>query len=135
MSSITRITSREVSAPYGIWSQAMKVAAGTDLIFVSGLTAREPDGSVHGEGDIRAQTERVLESLTHILEADGATLADVVKVTVFVRDITEFDTIHAVRKEFFSEPYPASSMVEVSRLADDRSLIEIEAIAAVPSRS
>jgi 2-iminobutanoate/2-iminopropanoate deaminase len=118
--------------PVGVWSQAIRVKAGSDLLFVSGLTSRTPDGQVFAEGDITAQTERVLENLTAILQASGASLDDVVKVGVYVRDIDEFDAIHAVRRRFFTKPYPASTMVQVSRLVDDRSLIEIDAIAVVP---
>jgi 2-iminobutanoate/2-iminopropanoate deaminase len=86
---------------------------------------------VVGEGDITLQTETVLSNLRTILEEAGATLDDVVKVTVFIRHMEEFDQIHAVRRRYFQPPYSASSMVEVSRLIDPRSLIEIEAIAVV----
>jgi 2-iminobutanoate/2-iminopropanoate deaminase len=127
-----RVFTDAVAAPGGIWSQAIEVSEPGRMLFVSGLTARDADGSVFGEGDIEAQTERVLESLSAVLATAGGTLDDIVKVTVFVRDIDCFDTIHAVRKRFFTEPYPASSMVEVSRLVDPRSLIEIEAIAVLP---
>jgi 2-iminobutanoate/2-iminopropanoate deaminase len=128
----TQVRTDALVAPLGIWSQAIRVGADTELVFVSGLTSRTPDGAVYAEGDIEAQTTQVLENLQAILAAAGATMADVVKVTVFVRDIDEFATIHAVRKRYFPEPYPASTMVEVSRLVDDRSLIEIEAVAVVP---
>jgi reactive intermediate/imine deaminase len=127
-----QVSTEALAAPIGVWSQAIRVHAGSDLLFVSGLTSRTADGEVFAEGDIAAQTERVLQNLTEILAAAGATLRDVVKVGVFVRDIDEFDTIHAVRRRFFSEPYPASTMVEVSRLVDERSLIEIEAVAVLP---
>jgi len=129
----SEVSTEALVAPIGIWSQAIKVTAGTDLLFVSGLTSRTSDGQVFAEGDIGAQTEKVLENLSAILAASGASMDDVVKVGVYVRDIEEFSTIHAVRKRFFSEPYPASTMVEVSRLVDDRSLIEIEAVAVIPT--
>lgn len=128
-----RIFTDTVASPGGIWSQAILVEEPARTLYVSGLTSRSADGSVFGEGDIEAQTERVLEALSEVLRVAGGTLDDVVKVTVFVRDINQFDTIHAVRRRFFSEPYPASSMVEVSRLVDPRSLIEIEAVAVLPT--
>ena len=92
----SQVTTDALVAPLGVWSQAIKVEAGSNLLFVSGLTSRSVDGSVFGVGDIEAQTTRVLENLSAILDAAGATMADVVKVTVFVRDIEEFATIHAV---------------------------------------
>ena len=127
-----RVFTDTVASPGGIWSQAILVERPGRMLFVSGLTSRSADGSVFGEGDIGAQTERVLEALAEVLRVAGGSLDDIVKLTVFVRDIDKFDTIHAVRKRYFDEPYPASSMVEVSRLVDPRSLIEIEAVAVLP---
>ena len=66
-----------------------------------------------------------------ILEEAGATMGDIVKLTVFIRDMELFDEIHDIRRSYFEEPYPASSMVEVSMLADPDLLIEIEAVAVV----
>jgi enamine deaminase RidA (YjgF/YER057c/UK114 family) len=101
------------------------------MLYVSGLTAREPDGSVYGVGDVRAQTERVLDSLAAILETAGGSLQDVVRVVVYVRDITQWPTVHEVRSRYFRVDPPASSMVEVSRLVHEDLLIEIEATAAL----
>lgn len=98
-------------------------------IHTSGITSRDEDGNVIGEGDIRAQTRQALEKLSEVLAAGGCALSDVIKLTVFVTDISLFDDIHAVRSEYFSEPYPASTMVQITRLVDERSMIEIEAIA------
>lgn len=127
------IHSAKLSRPVGVFSQAVKVPAAGHLIFVSGLTARDPSGAVVGRGDVRAQTRRILENLRTILAEAGATLADVVKVTVFIRHMEEdFKAIHEVRAEFFPKDPPASSMVEVSRLVEPDHLIEIEAVAVVP---
>jgi enamine deaminase RidA (YjgF/YER057c/UK114 family) len=117
--------------PAGVWSPVIVLDGGARLVFVSGITSRNPDGTVHAPGDISAQTRRVCESLQTALEASGAALADVVSVTVHVTDITEFDAIHAVRREFFPVEPPTSTMVQVSRLVDARSMIEITAVAAV----
>lgn len=127
----TAITSSATPEPLGAFSWAIKVDGPTQLLFVSGLTSRSPDGSVVGEGDITLQTETVLRSLRAIVESAGGKLADIVKVTVFIRDMTHFRQIHDVRRRFFSPPYPASTMVEVNRLVDPRSLIEIDAIAVI----
>ena len=131
MASKTAVTSLATPEPLGAFSWALKVDDAKQLLFVSGLTSRAPDGSVVGDADITLQTETVLTSLRSILESAGGTLADVVKVTVFIRDMTHFRQIHEVRRRFFSSPYPASTMVEVSRLVDPRSLIEIDAIAVI----
>ena len=127
------IHSDKLSKPVGVFSQAVKVPAKGHLIFVSGLTARDPSGNVVGRGDVRAQTRRTLENLRTVLAEGGATLEDVVKVTVFIRNMErDFKPIHEVRAEFFSKNPPASTMVEVSRLVDPDHLIEIEAIAVIP---
>ena len=102
-----------------------------ELLFISGLTSRDADGNVVGAGDIKLQTETILENMKRLLAEAGGSMADIVKVTVFIRDMEQFDEIHEVRRRYFSEPYPASSMVEVSRLVSPEHLIEIEAIAAV----
>lgn len=119
-----------LSTPFGVWSHAISVVPAR-LLFVSGLTARDENGDVVGVGDVAAQTRRILENLKRTVEAAGGTMGDVASVTVFVRDVDDFAGIHAVRREFFPEDPPASTMVEVSSLVDERCLIEINAIAAL----
>jgi 2-iminobutanoate/2-iminopropanoate deaminase len=108
----------------------MLVSGVHDLLFLSGLTARDVNGDVVGLGSITKQTETILDNMRTLLAAADATFDDVVKVTVFITDMGLFDQIHEVRARYFTPPYPASSMVEVSRLALPGQLIEIEAIAA-----
>ncbi len=84
-----------------------------------------------GDGDIKLQTETVLEHVKTVVEAAGGAMEDIVKVTVFITDMGLYDQIHEVRRRYFEDPYPASSMVEVSALIDPRLLIEIEAVAVV----
>lgn len=124
--------SPQLGRPLGAYSQATRAPAGGHLIFVSGLVARDPSGATVGVGDVRAQTRYILESLKAILAEGGATLADVAKVTVFIRDMNHFDAIHEVRREYFPSDPPASSMLEVSRLVSEDYLIEIEAVAVAP---
>lgn len=125
----TILHSPKVSATRGIMSQGVKVPAG-NLVFVSGQVARNAQGELVGLGDIKAQTRQTLENVRSVLEAAGATMDDVVKVTVFVTNVAEhFSQIHEVRAEFFKKDYPASTLVEVRSLANKDLLIEIEAIA------
>ncbi len=127
----TILLSSEVATPAGIMSQGVSVPAGR-MVFASGQVARGVDGQLVGRGDIRAQTRKVLENTRAVLAEAGATLDDVVKVTVFVTSLAEhFSAIHEIRAEFFTSDYPASTLVEVSRLVDPDMLIEIEAIAVV----
>lgn len=120
-----------LAPPSGAFSHGvtMGVGSGITCVCTSGITARRSDGSVVGEGDIEAQTRQVLSNLADVLSGAGCTLTDVAKLTVFVTDMNGFESIHRVRREFFSMPYPASTMVEVSRLVDNRLMIEIEAVA------
>ena len=120
-----------MAKPKGVWSVAV-VATPGKLVFVSGLLAKDQDGDIVGVGDITAQTDKVCQNLVQALASAGATLNDIVRVDVFVRDISKFSEIHAVRARYFQKDPPASTMVEVSRLTDDRALIEITAIAVLP---
>jgi len=115
----------------GVWSPVISVPARGRFIFVSGLTSRADDCSVAHIGDITGQTQQVCENLKAHLEAAGATLEDVVKLVVYIRDVNDFDAIHAVRKKFWPGRSPVSTMVQISSLVDSRSLIEIEATAWV----
>ncbi len=124
------LTSVKLAPPIGVYSQATMVANPTRMVFVSGLTARTAQGIV-GRGDVGAQTRQVLESLKAILAEAGASLEDVVKVTVFIRNMADFKAIHEVRAQYFPKDPPASTMVEVSRLVDEDLLIEIEATAVL----
>ncbi|MBA2343881.1 MAG: RidA family protein [Rubrobacter sp.] len=114
----------------GAFSAGMEAPAGR-TIYVSGMVSMDADGNVVGEGAVKLQTETVLENVNAALEAAGGTLRDVVKITVFIRDMKDYDAIHEVRRRYFGEPYPASSMVEVSSLIHPNLLIEIEAVAVI----
>jgi enamine deaminase RidA (YjgF/YER057c/UK114 family) len=113
------------------YASAVKVTAPGTLIFVSGQNSFDKDGNVVGPGDIEAQARQTLRNIQSVLEAAGATMTDVVKLTAWV---TKPEYVHdyvRVRKEFFTETVPGSSTV-VSGLVRDELLIEIEAIAAIP---
>jgi len=91
----------------------------------------DANGNMVGEGDIKLQTETVLDHVKTVVEEAGGGMEDIVKVTVFITDMGLYDEIHEVRRRYFEEPFPASSMVEISALIDSRLLIEIEAVAVV----
>lgn len=98
-------------------------------IFVSGQLARNTKGEVVAPGDMRAQLRQVGENLKTALEAAGASLADLVKITTFVTDIQEFFKHVDVRQEYFGPALPTSTTVEVRALAHPDLVVEIEAIA------
>lgn len=100
-----------------------------NLLFIAGSTAR---GTPAETGDIAAQTEAILQKFQTILEANGATLANVVKVTSFVTDLREAPASGDVRRRYFEGAFPASTQVQVAALGTPDIKIEIEAIAVVP---
>lgn len=114
-------------------SHAIEVDAQDRLLFISGLTAKAEDGSTFAPGDVGAQATRILESIQEILERSGGTMANIVKLTVYVCDMARVAEVSAARAKFFSPPYPASTMFEISRLVSPDQLVEIEAIAALPA--
>jgi enamine deaminase RidA (YjgF/YER057c/UK114 family) len=126
-----QIVSPKLRTPSGHFSHAVAVATPGKLLFISGMVASRADGSVAGVGDIEAQTRQVCENLKAAAEAAGATLDDICRVDVYVRNMEHFDIIHKVRREYFTGTPPASTMVEVSKFTRPDYLIEINAIAVV----
>ncbi|HHS14058.1 MAG TPA: RidA family protein [bacterium] len=119
-------TDRAPSA-IGPYSQAVRIRAG-DLIFTAGQLPMDPKSGSLIDGDIEAQTVRVLENIKAVLEAAGSGLDQVVKTTVFLKSMDDFPRMNTVYGTFFKENPPARSAVEVSRLPRD-ARIEIECIA------
>ena len=103
------------------------------LVYVSGQLATDENDQIVGVGDVAAQTEQVLSNIQRSLEALGGTMADVVQVTVFVKDMTDLRAIHEARLRAFSPPYPTSTLVAVSAFVHPDALIEINAVAALRS--
>ena len=102
-----------------------------DLLFVSGIVPVDEAGQLVGGEDVVAQATQVFESLRLVLAAAGAGPADVVKVTVFLTDVDDRPLINPVRQAFFGEARPASTLVEISRLAVPGAKIEVEAVAVL----
>ncbi len=107
-------------------SQGFRVG---DLVIVSGQAAIDEHGSLVGVGDFDAQADQVFRNLQRVLEAGGSSLDRIVKVTIFLTDMANFPKIVDLRGRWFTEPYPADTIVEVSALALPELEIEIEAIA------
>jgi 2-iminobutanoate/2-iminopropanoate deaminase len=113
--------------PIGPYSQAVK---SNGFLFVSGQVALDPRSNEFAAGDVRQQTDRVLENLKGILEASGTNLNHVVKTTVFLKDMNDFVAMNEVYGKFFTVAPPARSTVQVARLPKD-ALVEIEVIASL----
>lgn len=129
-----QITTGNLRQPNGHFSQATAIEAKGKLVFVSGMTARKPDGTIAGVGDISEQTRQVCENIKSAMEAAGGTLDDVVRVDVYVRNMEHFEKIHEVRRQYFKAPLPASTMVEVTKMVSPDYLIEINAIGVIPEK-
>ena len=129
---IRRLNPPALGTPPG-YSQIVEVAT-SRLIFISGQTATDADGNILGEGDFPAQADQVFANLAAALGAVGCTPANLVKLTVFVRDMENLGAYRVARNRFFATVKPAAApavtLVEVSRLYGPEFLIEIEAIAA-----
>ena len=124
MSSIVRAVSPEVSEPpAGTWSNCL-VAGG--IAYLAGMTAR---GST--EGDEYAQAKAIFGKIRHMVEAAGGSMADIVKVTIFVTDMTQREKVWQARREFFTGNFPASTLVQVAALADPSLKVEIDAVAHI----
>jgi 2-iminobutanoate/2-iminopropanoate deaminase len=119
------ITAEGLAAPLSHYADA--VLAG-DTLYVSGIVPVDADGEVVGGDDVVAQARQVFAIMARVLAAAGAGPADVVKVTVYLLDIDDRPRINPVRQEFFGAARPASTLVEVSRLAVPGARLEIEAI-------
>ena len=129
----TQVRSDKLREPSGHFSQAIALPAQGRIVFISGMTSRRADGTIAGVGDVEAQTRQVRENIKAAVEAAGGTMDDVCRVDVYVRNIEHFDKIHKVRREYFRAPAPASTMVEVTKMVHPDYLIEINAIAVIPS--
>ena len=126
------IDSDTLAKPLGPYSHGVKVQLNeATLLFISGIVAFDSQGKVVGKGDIRAQTRQVLENLKSILEAEGATLRDIVRITNYYMNYEDYPKIAEVRFQYFGDWLPASTGIEVKQLIHKDLLIEIEATAVI----
>ncbi len=127
------VSSNQAPKAIGPYSQAVAVdlvpAAGGRLIFCSGQIPLDPaSGEMVGAGDVRVQTERVLQNLDAVLRAGGASLAAVVKTTIYLADLQDFGAVNEVYARYFPDRPPARATVQVAGLPRG-SMVEIDAIA------
>ena len=113
------------------FSQGASIRGGR-LILLSGQASIDDDGNVVGKGDMALQVRTSLEAVRRALAIAGATPADVVKLNVYTTDCRAFHKTQPIREAFFSKPYPAQTLVEVTRLAMRDFLVELEVTAVVP---
>ena len=115
-----------LKTPFGAFCHAVRA---NGFLFLSGFTASDTPAE---NGDIIAQTESTLDQIKSLLEAEGAGLKDVVKVTVYVTELDKLQEIHDVRFRYFGDTLPASTLVQVVSLVRPSLKIEIEAVAVLP---
>ena len=124
--SLRIVSTTDAPAAIGPYAQAVRTG---NLLFTSGQIPLTPAGQLV-EGGIEEQTHQVLTNLKAVLAAEGATFGDVVKATVFLKDMNQFAAFNSIYASYFGEHTPARSTVEVARLPRDV-LVEIELIAAI----
>jgi reactive intermediate/imine deaminase len=130
----TRSNPDTVAAPMGTYSQAVRVETGDAVwIHISGQIAIDREGNLVGPGDLRAQTRQVFDNLKAILEANGATFAEAVKIGTYLTTLDDLAGMREVRSEYLTAEPPASTAVQVVALVVPEALIEIDLVAAVPA--
>lgn len=122
------ISTKDAPKGIGPYSQAIRVQ---NMVYTSGQIPVDPLSGEVVDGGIENQTKRALENLKAVLLEAGTGLENVIKTTVFIKDMKDFALVNNIYGQYFKEPYPARSCVEVARLPKDV-LIEIEAVAIVP---
>lgn len=122
----TAISTPAAPAAIGPYSQAVRCGA---MVFLSGQTPLDPATGQLVEGDISVQARRVFDNLRAVCAAAGSSFDDVVRVGIYLVDLGDFAAVNAVMAEYFSEPYPARSTIEVSGLPRGAQ-VEVDAILA-----
>jgi len=125
----TSVSSPDAPQAIGPYSQAIRAG---HLLFASGQIALDPATGSMVDGDVAAQTRRVMDNLRAVLAAGGLSLSDVVRTTVYVIDLSDFAKVNEVYGSYFEPPYPARATVQVARLPRD-ARVEVDAVAAYPS--
>lgn len=126
-----RITSPHVGEPpAGTWSNCL--VAGNQ-VFIAGMTARGNEFNDMKESGAYEQAVAILGKIKHLMEAAGGSIDDVVKVVIYLTDINDRDAVWKARREFFTEPFPVSTLFEVSKLVRPEMKVEIDAVGVLRS--
>lgn len=130
MSEVKKVNPESLRIPKKSYSQGVIVPVGDgEMMFVTGQLSQDADGQVVAPGDTEAQTKVVFSRIHEILKEGDMTMDDVVKVQIFIKDISESKKVSAIRDEIFLDSKPASTLVEVSGFVKDDCMIEIDVIA------
>ena len=113
------------------YSQGIKVTQAHTILFLSGQVAYTPEGGVAYRGDFKAQARGAYEAIKALVEAQGGTMANVIKITTYLTDMHYRVDLAPIREEFFGKKGPASTLIEISALAHPDWMIEVEAIAVL----
>src|SRR5689334_16632832 len=125
-----------VANPGGLYSQLVKVDVGdATFLYLAGQVGEDKDGNVVGEDDMATQAEQIYKNIAAILATEGAGLNDIVRATTYITDMSERAAVSAIRRKLFPVNPPATSLVEVSALAGDQWLIEVEVTAVIPRKT
>ena len=121
----TEILTKDAPSPIGPYSQAIEAGG---FVFCSGQIPLDPvSGAIVGSGDVELQTKQVMKNIQAVLTQAGVKFENVVKTTIFLKDMGDFPKVNPIYGEFFKAPFPARSTVEVARLPKDV-LVEIEVL-------
>jgi reactive intermediate/imine deaminase len=118
-----------LSAPTG-YTHVVQVYSGR-TVYIAGQVALDKSGNVVGKGDFAAQATQVFENIKSALSAAGATFDNLVKVTTFVTDLSQLQTLRSIRAKYYGKNTPASTLVQIGKLANEDFMIEIEGVAIV----
>ena len=118
------ISTDKAPAAIGPYSQAIEV---NGMVYTSGVIPVDPATGAVVEGGVEAQANQAFKNLCNLVEPSGSQVSNIVKTTVFIKEMNDFGTINEIYKKYFKEPFPARSCVEVARLPKDV-LLEVEAI-------
>jgi len=130
MATIDKFSASGVFDP-ATYSQGVRVSQAQTILFLSGQVAYTPDGGVAHRGDFKGQARGAFEAIKALVESQGGTMANIVKITTYVTDMMYRVDLAPVREEFLGKKGPASTLVEISTLAHPDWMIEIEAIAVL----
>ncbi|MGC9318758.1 MAG: RidA family protein [Armatimonadota bacterium] len=119
-----------VPEPVAEYAQGVEVEGGR-ILYIAGQVALDGDGQLVGEGDFRAQARQVFRNLQAIVAGAGGGMGDIVKMTTFLTDMSDYAAFVEVRSEYIPAPYPAATLVEVSSLVRPEWMVEVDALAVI----